>query len=240
MKFHHRWAVTALFIVALGASSIANGALVSRLGGAAVYDTDLNITWLANANLAGSNDFGVSGIGCGVGCEDAPLAAGYTGWFPAQSWIGAMNTANYLGYHDWRLPTTLYPDATCSDNNLYASYNCTGSEMGELFYNELGGVAGTSITTTHNANYNLFQNVQSTAYWSGTDSTGTGTHFPQDNAFTFDFANGAQALFSTESRYQYMWAVRPGDVAAVPVPAAVWLFGSGLLGLIAVTRHRAA
>jgi hypothetical protein len=33
--------------------------------------------------------------------------------------------------------------------------------MGNLFYNLLGGTAASSITTSHNANYNLFQNVQS-------------------------------------------------------------------------------
>lgn len=30
------------------------------------------------------------------------------------------------------------------------------------------------------------------------------------------------------------------EIAAVPVPAAVWLFGSGLLGLAGVSRHRKA
>ena len=29
-----------------------------------------------------------------------------------------------------------------------------------------------------------------------------------------------------------------GDIAAVPVPAAVWLFGSGLIGLLAIGRRR--
>ena len=29
------------------------------------------------------------------------------------------------------------------------------------------------------------------------------------------------------------------SVAAVPVPAAVWLFGSGLIGLIGVARRKA-
>ena len=29
-----------------------------------------------------------------------------------------------------------------------------------------------------------------------------------------------------------------GDIAAVPVPAAVWLFGSGLLGLVGVARRK--
>ena len=37
--------------------------------------------------------------------------------------------------------------------------------------------------------------------------------------------------------FYFAWAVHDGDVvSAVPVPAAVWLFGSGLLGLFGVTR----
>ncbi len=39
MKFHPRWAATALFVVALGSSSVANAALVDR-GGGLIYDTD--------------------------------------------------------------------------------------------------------------------------------------------------------------------------------------------------------
>jgi hypothetical protein len=36
--------------------------------------------------------------------------------------------------------------------------------------------------------------------------------------------------------------VYAGDIAAVPVPAAAWLFGSGLLRLVGVLRrnHKAA
>ncbi|MBI3570923.1 MAG: DUF1566 domain-containing protein [Gammaproteobacteria bacterium] len=103
MKFHSRWAVTVLFVAALGMSSVANAALVSRLSGQAVFDTDRNITWLTDANLAASNTFGVSGI-----------SGGAMNWYKAQDWIAAMNAASYLGFNDWRLPTTLQPDATCS------------------------------------------------------------------------------------------------------------------------------
>ncbi|HFD32315.1 MAG TPA: VPLPA-CTERM sorting domain-containing protein [Gammaproteobacteria bacterium] len=36
------------------------------------------------------------------------------------------------------------------------------------------------------------------------------------------------------------WAVQTGDVSAVPVPAAAWLFGSGLLGLVGAARRKRA
>ena len=32
---------------------------------------------------------------------------------------------------------------------------------------------------------------------------------------------------------------RPSDVAAVPLPAAVWLLGTGLIGLVGVARRKA-
>src|SRR3989344_215147 len=71
IKFHHRWAATALVVIVLGASSFAHAASVSGQGtwettlqgrdldgnlstAEAYYDTALNITWLANANYAGT------------------------------------------------------------------------------------------------------------------------------------------------------------------------------------------
>ncbi len=44
------------------ASVSADAALYSRLGGQAYYDDTLNMTWLQNAALAVTNNFGVSGI----------------------------------------------------------------------------------------------------------------------------------------------------------------------------------
>lgn len=146
------------FFVVVFLSSIAtsaNAALVSRLNGQAVYDTDRNTTWLATANLALTNTFGVSGIN----------SSGYMSWDTAQSWIAAMNAVNYPGYSDWRLPTTLKPDSSCSSQSqTLGSYgwDFTGSEMGHLFYSELEDVAGYSIATYHNSNYSLFSNLPTT------------------------------------------------------------------------------
>lgn len=201
----------------------AEAALVSRLGGQAIYDSSLNITWLADADLAMSNTFGVSGI-----------VSGTMDWNTAQTWIGAMNTANYLGFNDWRLPTTLQPDASCSvqSGGVSSGNNCTGSEMGHLFYNDLGGVAGSDITSVHNnSTYSLFSNIQN-YYWSGTE------YAPNTaGAWLFYFSNGSQnADYKTNNAYA--WAVLPGDIAAVPVPGAVWLFVSGLSGLVAAGRRR--
>jgi len=208
----------------LTASGTAQAALAPALGGQVVNDTDLNITWLANANLAATNTFGVSGIN----------ADGSMIWSTAQSWIGAMNTANYMGYNDWRLPTTLQPDASCGTQNNWGSlgYNCTGSEMGHLFYNELGGTAGSSISSSTDPDLALFSNVQSHSYWSDTEFAPNA-----DFAWGFDFRYGFQTFHWA---YLYALAVRPVDVAAVPEPATAWLLGFGLLGLIGVARRKTA
>ena len=204
MKFHPRWVVTALFVVALGISSGANAALYSRLGGLAVYDSDFNITWLADANYAGTSGY---------------ATAGSMTWSQANAWAAGLTVD---GINGWRLPTS----DTCLD------YNCTGSEMGHLFYTELGGVANYSILTMHNANLALFQHVQSGSYWSATE------YAPNTNyAWHFDFDFGAQG-YNIKTYSAFAWAVHAGDVAAVPIPAAAWLFGSGLLGLVGVVRAR--
>lgn len=226
---------TCAFALSLVAS-IANAALIDR-GGGLIYDTDLNITWLQDTSLAATNTFGVSRI----------AANGAMDWGTTQSWIAAMNTANYLGYNDWRLPTvtdTGAPGCDFAYSGTDCGYNvdtATG-EMAHLFYNELGnkayyntaGVgpqAGWSLTQ----NTGPFINLQPTIYWSGTPYYAPNS----GNVWQFYFQYGKQT-YNLTSGGLFALAVRPGDVAAVPVPAAVWLFGSGLLGLIGVARPKAA
>lgn len=214
--------VISLVAAILLSTATANAALIGSVNGQTVYDTDLNVSWQTNANLAATNNFGIS---------ETIQANGKMSWDTAQRWIAAMNAANYLGYHDWRLPT--------SD---ICGFNCTGSEMGHLFYNELGGVWNQSISTTHNnANYALFHNIQSEApYWSGTeDLSDTYCAMFGGCAWNFYFGGGGQGTNIKGTNF-YVLAVRPGQVTAVPVLSAAWLLGSGLLGLIGVARRKAA
>ena len=103
-----------------------------------------------------------------------------------------------------------------------------------MFYNVLGGVAGSTIADTHNENYALFSNIQ-TYYWSAT------SYYirPSEIAWRFAFRFGEQGSGPKNSS-NYAWAVHDGDVGAVPIPSAVWLFGSGLIGLVGIARRKKA
>ncbi|MFO1404332.1 MAG: hypothetical protein U1E96_07105 [Azonexus sp.] len=156
----------AAWLLGLGllAGGPAQAALLDR-GGGLIYDSDLNITWLKDANYAATQFAASSGA---QGDAD-----GLMNWSAANAWAAGLT---YGGYSDWRLPTTLQPDASCGSSfdagapygvQSYG-YNCTGSELGHLFYTELGGTAGSSILASGDPDLALFQNIQSYVYWSGT------------------------------------------------------------------------
>ena len=154
-----------------------------------------------------------------------------------------MNTANYLGFNDWRLPATLVPDNGCTnlDGSLRTDsggWNCTGSEMGHLYYDEFGGMpqgSTNNLIVNNPDELAKFSDIPSGDFWSGTE-------LDEDQAFTFRFwgLNGGTQINSGKPTLGYGWAVRDGGVSSVPVPAAVWLFGSGLLGLVGLARRKKA
>lgn len=228
------YGITLLVLV----SGSANAALLSRAGGHAYYDTTLNISWIADANLAATNTFGVADI----------TAYGAMGWSTANKWIGAMNGANYLGKSDWRLPTvtdTGTPGCDFAWTGTDCGFNVDPStgEMAHLFYSTLGNTAyyDTSGVITGNTcnlgpnycNTGPFSNLQTSLYWSGTTTTVPYSGY----AWLFRFDLGYQG--PDTNYYYYAWAVRPGDIggAVVPVPGAVWLLGSAL-GVMGVLRRR--
>jgi hypothetical protein len=153
-------------------------------------------------------------------------------WADANTWAEDLVLG---GFSDWRLPTILQPDLSCGNQSSgggATGYNCTGSEMGHLFYSDLGVAAGNPITSSTSSNYALFSNVQAGAYWSNVDE-----YAPAPNLAWFFYAFNGNQNHNYKYAGIYAWAVRPGDVAAVPLPGAVWLFGSGLMVLLALKRR---
>lgn len=211
----------------------AQASLIDR-GGGLIYDTDLNITWLQNANYGAGSAYDDS-----YNSDPALKIDGRMTWAHAMAWAESLvfhDSVRNVDYSDWRLPGK---DGGC------ATYNCTGSEMGHLFFTELGNKAIYGVWPNYyQPDYGLknvgpFINFKSGVYWSST---------PNDHAssFTFYMDAGYQAANSTyyPGVGNYALAVRDGDVASVaaPIPEpstyAMLLAGLGLLGLTAKRRRQ--
>jgi hypothetical protein len=273
----------------LGFSATSSATLVNNVNGL-IYDTAIDITWTQDANLfktmADSNTNIVSQIisaNSGVvhdtpnGSDTVPnsgiyqlstsdfdTSTGRMNWWGAQAWTGFLSSNNYGGSSQWRLPTTplsaqqIDPfNVTLNDAALIAT-----SDLGELFYKEMGGIIGSSIATTHNANYNLFSNMEKLqylyskrnhtiligtrmntgSYWSDTEyrypdvTVWDHTYIGSTSYAWYLYAENGGLFVKSKSEYSYVWAVHPGDVSAIPEPSLIWLFGIGLLGLIGLTR----
>lgn len=198
-----------LFVVMMvfGLSVTVNATLYDR-GGGLIYDDDFNITWLQDANYAMTSGYDADGL---------------------MNWDQAMTWADNLVfgvYDDWRLPTALNHDGT----RPCAEYSCIGSEMGHLYYTELGNSAYGPLNNT-----GFFTNLQQGHYWSGTEWSSN----PYAYAWDFNFDNGHQFVnMLSKGSNNYALAVRLGDVAAVPEPGTLLLLGSGLGGLIVYRKRR--
>jgi len=130
-------AVLITFVIA----GMASATLID-IGGGLIYDDDLDITWLQDANYAKTSGYD---------------ADGKMTWDAAMTWADGLV---YGGYEDWRLPTT--PGTATGPVNE--------GEMGHLAYTELGftpypgqdGDWGLQKTDP-------FVHLQLNTYWSGTE-----------------------------------------------------------------------
>lgn len=205
-----------LFVIVLGFSLQANAALTT-IGQAQYGGQNYNLIW--------DND---SPFGSIVWLD---YSNNWNTWQNQMNWAAGLNSGGVLTYNidplysvtwndDWRLPATV---------NEISGYNITSSEMGHLFYTELGNVGVYDINGNPTGcggsppycltNTGDFQNLIAIQYWSTLSSN-------PSYAWTFNFRYGLQ-----EGTYAgattFALAVRPGDVAVVPEPISSILFVTG-------------
>ncbi len=231
---------TILFCLATNA----NSALLTRLGGLAYYDTELDVTWLANANLVLNNPLNTN-------LYTYTQPDGRTKQWFASYMIDELNEGMYLGIDNWRLPTTGpingvsydfsssstpgvsdWGDDLSAPGTPYAG--STINEMAYLFYNSLGDTSDGGIGRFDAGPFN---NLETYAYYlTGTTVMQKGAL--QDLVFTFD--GGAQFFMPNNASYQqgFVWAVRDGDITVVPLPSSAWFLFSGSIGLLTFFRRK--
>ena len=231
------WKAT-LTVACLCLSATSQAAFHDR-GGGLIYDDVLNITLLQDANYSAKelSDTRVAEIVAAVPTvgehqlttddfflytdDNRPFLPAhpdgnwYMTWWGAVAWADQLS---YGGYDDWRLFRTYFGQNGCRD-----FYCTTDGEPAHLIVMPPPDGLGGDIFS------GPFENIQSFSYW-------TGPEIPEDPLYTltYDVENRWYANTS-ETALFLAWAVRDGDVSAVPLPAAVWLFTSavGLLGFSA-------
>lgn len=254
-KYVMVWYVIGLTLLMFGAASSARSAAVSGQGtwestlhgrdlngdGAvdAYYDATLDITWLADANFSSTAGFD---------------SDGRMTWAVANAWVDNLNIG---GAKNWRLPivspidgstfNTEFSNNATTDNGYADSDGWVDgsgspvSEMGHMYYVTLGNLGGCTPNDADPdscviqsggglSNTGPFSNIQDDDYW-------TDTELNLSDAWGFEFVGGGVQGHFDKDFTLYAWAVHPGD-AIVPVPAAIWLFGSGLIGLIGFAKMK--
>lgn len=215
MMRHHT--CSALLLVSLVWVTGAKASLYTPVNGM-VYDPDLNITWLVDANL-----------GAGSAFDDGYLNNdGLMSWASANSWAQSLV---YQGIGGWRLPSTAVSDNSCSFAGPAFGTGCTGSELGHMYYVELGAPVINPAEPTSLPDPGPFQHLQADGYWSGTAYDAT-------YAYVLNFGFAGQQAADSKALGYYAWAVHDGNVAAVPAPAAAWLLATGVVGLLVRAARR--
>lgn len=219
--------VTALLVVlALACLMAPARASLTTIGTATYNGVDCNLIWDENNN------------------GNSVIWLDYTNvektWSDQKTWAagldGQLTGISTPGWNlswtdtDWRLPS--------AGENPVSNYDQTSTEMGDLYYNELGltrrDASGAVPVTAGELNATNFDRLSPVTYWTETTKTDNSAY-----AYSFSMATGLQDIkYKTDIYSGYGLAIRSGEVSAVPIPGALWLLSSGLLGLVVIRRRK--
>ncbi len=186
----------------------------------AFYDTDLNISWLADVMYARTSDY--SGW---KSQDEAPPMAGM-GWLTSKEWAAQLDIHGVKG---WRLPKTNAEQAIPKSIGCELKFSTfdfcfngsplpSSSEMAHMYWATLGGAQ----------NAGPFTNFEEGEFWSVTAYRNMGV-------MSFDMSNGGQYADPTAAYNFNAWAVHIGDVGVIPEPGTYALL---IAGIAALGLHR--
>jgi hypothetical protein len=152
-----------------------------------IYDSDTNLTWLKDANVALTLDYELS------------ERSGYLTLDDALTFITYLNSISYLTGTNWRLPR--------DEDSVGPEVNVPNGELGDLYYNILGNnFNGSNFSECDTVNGYCFNNIQRYGYWTRTRWSET-----SDFYFTFNFYNGSVDIIERDA-VRAVWIVHPGDL----------------------------
>jgi hypothetical protein len=234
------------FVLVMLFSNSVQAELIDR-GGGLIYDTELNVTWLQDANFAKTSGYH----------EDGRMT-----WEEAMKFVENLkyfDPVRKVTWDDWRLPTAKNRDGSGPDRGYYTR----GSELGHMYYNNLGnqglyaedkespkgedarkkrvgifsgedgaplkgqppgqrGVPKKPQAEYGPKNRGPFINLMEAEYWTGTEdlqfSPKTDPRYPS-NAWDFFMDTGTQFTCDKWDHWYFAWPVRDGDVGAPPAAA---------------------
>lgn len=196
-----------------------HAALINR-GNGMIYDDVTNLTWLQDADYAHTVGYkGVVLVDKFGRVSNSVDPYGRMTWNQAKIWASELV---YGGYSDWRLPTTM-PE--------HAGFDEKTSELGYMFFVNLGNIAANKNGVYLPGGYGLlnkgpFNMPDGPNFWSSTPQQGSFG----ESAWIFATSIGFQGATSTDNGSLFnAWAVRDGDVSAVPEPQIYITLLAGLM-----------
>jgi hypothetical protein len=238
--------VTCVLWSILAATPSAEADLQPDPDGQTIVDTTVGVTWLADANLAGSlstssalrDSLGVQNIDPSLPNYININPDGSMSYDTAQQWVKALNAHQYLGHDNWTLPFSPKHDDNClsigKDHNSFG-FGCRDSALASLFYESLNltdpnTAVSTLGSTPANTYVDLFKQFQPYLYWSSTAAPKN----PNGGHKTFSFNTGFDGA-NTDENYLYVLPMlqhAPKGVTLSPCPGAPALQCSPQPGMV--------